>query len=246
MTTVMVTNNNDSWLEIIPLRAGQNVPIPDSLEALLADLPPGSFILKNKTTTPVTVIVVRWNFTDNAGNNKQLSIYCDAYLTSRVDPLINANDLSLITPDSCTRQEYWGRLKTQTFLGSPLRSPRNAALLSSKDSVAATQISVDSVIFANGQIWGPDTLHYYKRIMERGAVRQSVLEEVNAAKAAGEDPSNRLSRIQAEAASTKDKFSADRSYYAKLIQKSPNPDGTLRSLQNQAPLPEFHHVGEQQ
>ena len=243
MPTITTTNNNDAWLEVIPIDLAHQGVLPSAVHGLSSELPPGAFLLRNKTATAVTVIVAKWIFTDSSGASQERRIYCDAYLTTHIDPLINGNDSALITPDGSVREEYVGRLKTQNFLGSPLGSPHNTELLKATDRIAGVKISIDSVIFADGQIWGPDNLQYYKTLMKRQLIRQSVADEVIAAQNAGEEVLTRLNKIQNEAGSNKDKTSAERGYYARLIQKSPNPEGTLHWLQ-QNPLPDFHHIGE--
>jgi hypothetical protein len=245
MPLISTTNNNDSWLHIVPIDNAHHDLLPNAVHDLAADLPPGAFILKNQTATAVTVIVAKWAYTDKNGNSQQRNIYCDSYLLSPVDPLINPNDAALVTPDGCVRQEYLSRLRTQKFFGSPLDSVRNKDILKTKDSISAIRISIDSVIFADGQIWGPDSVQYFRTLMQRQVIRQSVADEVAAAKKAGEDVSERLDRIQIDARTKKDKTSSERGYYARLIQKSPNPEGTLRWLQD-ASLPEFRHIGGQQ
>jgi hypothetical protein len=219
--------------------------IPKTLDDLLPDLPPGSFLLKNMTATPVHVGVVKWSYTDKTANLQQRSIYCDAYLASPVDPLVNPHDLALVSPGGCTRQEYFGGLKAGSFLGSPVGSAHNKTLLDVKERIAAVQISIDSVIFADGQIWGPDTLHYYSTIMHRRAASESVTQDLIAAKNAGEDLSSRLEKIRDETRTKKDQFSLLRADEAAMIQRSPNPEGTLRWLQQRTPLPEFRHIGGQ-
>jgi hypothetical protein len=245
MPSVTVSNANDSLLEIVPVDGIHDDSLPPSLRDLLPDLPPGSFLLKNNTSIPITVIVAKWMYTDKSGNEKQLSIHCDAYLVTRTEPLVNAHDSSLVTPDSCARQEYFSRLRTQSFMGSPLYSARNSALVATKENLTHTSITLDSVIFADGQIWGPDNLHYYKTIMERTRIRQFVVDEFVAAKESGESLSAHISAIKAEGMVKKDKISSARRYYATLLEGSPNPEGTLRSLQQQQALPEFHHIGGQ-
>jgi hypothetical protein len=240
---ITVVNDKDSWLEIVPLDQAHHGSIPQTIDNLLPELPPGSFLLRNFTAISVNVIVAKWSYRDQTGSTQQKKIYCDAYLASPVEPLVKPHELSLVTPGGCTRQEYFGSLKTGSFLGSPLGSPHNKSILNSKDSIAEVEISVDSAIFENGQIWGPDQLRYYATIMQRHAAAQSVVEELIAAKKAGEDLSTRLQKIQSDAHNKKDQFSWFRADQAGMIERSPNPEGTLRWLQQQSPLPEFQHIG---
>jgi hypothetical protein len=108
---------------------------------------------------------------------------------------------------------------------------------------------VDSVIFEDGQIWGPDKFQYYAQIQDRYLAVKNFVAEVAAGRSAGEDMPALLARIRKDAESKTDtptsRASSRRAYYASLLQGSPNPEVMLRQLQAQTPPPTFRHIGEQ-
>lgn len=246
MPSITVANKPSALLEIIPLDQAHASKIPVSLQPVVSSFPPGSFLLFNHTATPIAVVVAAWSYWDKGGSMQPRKIVCDGFYLSPIDVQVSANDLSLVTPDGCVRGEYFAHMAAgKPMLGSPLQSARNQSILAAKDNTASVQISIDSVIFADGGIWGPDTLRYSPAILERYIARQSVAKEIDAAKAAGESVDSRLESIQAEARSRKDKPSNLRAGIAQSLQLSTNREGNLRWLREQAPPPQFHHIGEQ-
>jgi len=246
MPSITVANKNSVLLEIIPIDQAHASKIPASLGPVAASLPVGSFLLFNHTGTPITVVVATWSYWDKAGNMQPRKIYCDGFYLSPADVQVSANDLALVTPDGCVRQEYFAHMAAgKPMLGSPLQSGLNQSLVADRNNTASVQISIDSVIFADGGIWGPDTLRYSPAILERYIARQSVVKEIDTAKAAGENVDSHLESIQAEARARKDKPSNLRAHIARSLQSSTNREGTLKWLREQAPPPQFHHIGEQ-
>jgi hypothetical protein len=246
MPSITVANKASTLLEIIPLDQAHASRIPTSLVSAVSSLAPGSFLLFNHTATPITVVVVAWSYWNKEGVMQPRKIYCDGFFLSPPDVQVRANDSALVTPDGCVKGEYFAHMAAgKPMFGSPLESALNQSLVADKDNTASVQISIDSVIFADGGIWGPDTLRYSPAILERYIARQSVVKEIDAAKAAGENVDSHLESIQAEARSRKDKPSNLRASIARSLQLSTDREGPLRWLRNQAPPPQFHHIGEQ-
>jgi hypothetical protein len=244
---IQVDNRPDPRIEIVPIDDAHRSAIPASLSSTGVEAPPGSFILVNRTGTSITAVDVRWNYTDGKGELKQSAITCDAYVFAPLDPIVGANDLSLITPYGCTRKYLFPRLATGRIIGSPLVPGVGSAM--SVDPHTTMHIYLDSVIFEDGQIVGPDKFQYHTQIQERYSVVQAFVAEVMVGRDAGEDISAVAARIRKDAHNKADtptsKVSSRRAYYAGLLQRSPNPEGSLGQLKAQVPPPAFRHVGEQ-
>jgi hypothetical protein len=247
VSPIQVDNKPDVRIEIIPIDDAHRSAVPVSLRNPALAVPPGSFILVNRTATPITAVDVRWNYTDGKGELKRSGITCDAYLFAPLDPIVEANDLSLITPYGCTRQSLFPRLATGEFVGGSPFVPQMGDPLS-VDPGATMHVYLDSVIFQDGQILGPDKFEYFTQIQDRYAAVQNFVAEVTAGRGAGEDLQSLLGRIRADAQGKPDtptsRASSRRAYYAGLLQRSPNPEGSLGQLKVQPPPPVFHHVGE--
>lgn len=245
---IQVDNEPDARIEIVPIDDAHRPAIPQLLADNSPKLPPGAFILVNHTAKPVTAVVVRWTYTDAKGEFRQSNINCDAYIFAPLDPIVDANDLALITPYGCTRQSLFSRLATGQFIGSLSNPTFGSAISVTPESVM--HLYVDCVIFEDGQIWGPDKLHYYTEIQDRYSAVTSFLAEVTAGRSAGQDLPTVLARIRKDAQGSRGvpstRASSRRDYYAGLLQRSPNPEGTLQHLFAQTPPPTFRHIGEPQ
>jgi hypothetical protein len=245
---IQVDNKPDVRIEVIPIDDAHRTAIPAPLRNPSFALPPGSFILVNRTATPITAVDVRWNYTDSKGELKRSGIICDAYMFAPLDPIVEADNLSLITPYGCTKQHLFARLATGEFIGGSPLVPQVGEPIS-VDPLATMHVYLDSVIFQDGQILGPDKFQYYTQIQDRDLAVQKFVAEVTAGRSAGEDMPTLLARIRQDAQSKSDtptsKASSRRAYYAGLLQRSPNLDGSLGQLKAQIRPPVFRHVGEQ-
>lgn len=244
MPPITVTNQSDSLIQLVPIDDAHKAPAP--LDQISSTLPPGAFILTNQTATPINVVVVLWSYTDRNGNIQERRFNCDGYIVVPPSTIVRANDSALISPGGCTMREYFAHLASgKVMVGGDLRASRNKAISDMADSLASVKVTVDCVIFADGRIWGPDSRQYYKAVSATYWAIQSVVEEVSAAMAAGQDMHVPLEKIRAETAGKGDQLSRLKNMYASTIHNSPSPEGTLKHYSGQSPLPEFRHIGEQ-
>jgi hypothetical protein len=245
MPTIIVTNKSDAMVNITPIDDAHKAPAP--LDQISATLPPGAFILTNQTATPINAVVVLWSYTDNKGTTQQRRFNCDGYIGGGIPSIIvSANDSALITPGGCTMREYFApKAAGKQMLGGKLYSARNQSILDIADSLNTVRITVDSVIFADGRIWGPDSKQYYKTVAATYWAVRSVVDEIANARAAGQDMKIPLERILGEVRAGGDHSSDLRKLCASNIHDSPNPEITLKFYSQQPPLPEFQHIGEQ-
>lgn len=248
MPLTQIDSKPDARIDIIPIDEEHSSAIPGSLKSLPLSFPPGSFLLVNRTGTPITAVDVRWNYTDDKGQLKQRGITCDAYAFAPLDPIVEAHDLSLITPYGCTRQSLFAHLGTGNFIGgSPLAATAGAPV--SADLTATIHLYIDSAIFADGQICGPDKFQYFLQIQDRYLAVKNFVAEVEAGRNAGENLTTLLTRVRNDARSKADtgssRASSRRAYYAGLLLRSPNAEGSLQQLKAQVPPPAFVHTGGQ-
>lgn len=241
--TIVVTNTPSSKIEVIPLHTGPQGTMPEELLQFLDRLPRGSFLLRNRTDIRVTAVVAQWTFTTRSGLIKHRQIQCDGYMLAPVQTIVSSNDAALVTPGACTSRAMFSRIDGPA-IGSPLASSINAAVLASQSEFESIAITVDSIIFEDGSIWGPDQQQYYNKIFARHVAAQSFVHEVSEAVARGEDVRVRARKIREQTATSNDRASALKGHYAALLEHSPNPEATLRQLQSREPLPEFHHIQE--
>jgi hypothetical protein len=239
--SLTVVNKPDSTLEIIPADNAHSSALPASLIGQLASLPPGSFILKNRTNKAITALVAEWKFLDANGKSQQHKLTTDAYYLPIDWTVVRPLGLLLVTPSGYAAEEQFQRLASSGAL-DPL--PRAAGIKAANEPpFVSIVISLDSVIFEDGGIWGPDNRKYYMTLLTRRSVLEGLSAEFKDAKTAGEDFKRHLEKIRQEAPRAKDQRASHRRDYAGLLQRNPDPEALFKKLEAQAPLPDFHHVG---
>lgn len=244
MPTLVVTNQSDSMVEIIPVDADHQTQLPPAVIQVMAKLPAGSFLLVNHRSVPINAVATMWLYTDRSGNSQQRQINCNGYLALPIQSIVEPNSSTLIQLENCIKAEYLEALAAgKPFLGGRTwHSLMNNSIIENRQNLDTVRITVDSAIFADGLIWGPDIQKSYTTLWDRYWAARYVVEEVEAAKAAGEPMASRLESIRARNEGKGDKKSVNLDYFAGLLQTSPNPEGTFRLLKNMPPLPDFQHI----
>lgn len=238
MPTIRVNTSSDSLITIVPLDSAHQSLVPDALVPVLSTFPSGSFLLVNHTSEAITAVVALWSFSDTSGAPSIKRINCDGYLDSPPQEIVKPNSMSLIAPNRCLREDLFSKLSTGNLLGLSFSD------ISSKNvGHTEVEIVVDSVIFKDGRIWGPDKKRYFEDIWERHLALKSVATDIRSAKDAGRDERRLLQTIRSDGESRHDKYSTFRAQYASLLQRSPNLEGTLQFLESHPAPPEFTHIG---
>lgn len=213
--------------------------IPEPLKAVVATIPPGSFLLGNEMDKPITVVVVDWKYNDSKGAERTVGIRCDGYLGSPYGIVVPAHSSSLVTPLGYAGEDSFAKLAAGKVIGSPLETPRSES--PTRGISVTLHIIVDSVIFSDGEIRGPDAHAYYREIQDRYAGIQGLVQELLAAKSAGTPVAKKLDEIAQETPPRGDRRAAARRNWAHSLKNSPNIDGTLTFLRGQTIPSEFYH-----
>jgi len=240
---VAVTNQPSSIITIAPIDPTHPEAIPADLISHVERLPPGSFLLHNHSTTAITAVVTQWKITSTTGVVETQNLKCTGYNSFPRQVMVRSNDFTLITAHSCAKSELFPQLD-RIAMNSPFQFPNSGRLVDSPQSVEKIEITVDSVIFEDGSIWGPDTQKYYRRIWADYLASQEVVNECKAAATRGEDIKSHANKIRGDLETKTDRASALKKRYAGILAHSPNPQRTLVQLQSREALPEFHHIEE--
>lgn len=240
-----VMSRPDSRFEIIPADTAHAAALPASLVRQLGSLPTGSFVLRNRTGKAITALVVDWTFTDANGNSRQHKLTTDAYYLPIDWTVVKPWGVLLVTPSGYASENQFQQLGTSGVLDPLPRMSLTMAGDKAKAAIAYVALAIDSVIFEDGSICGPDKHRYYLALLTRRSVLDGLSAEFKDAKNAGEDFKAHLEKLRHEPLKTNDQRSAHRRSYVDLLQRNPDPEGLLKKLELQAALPEFHHIGEE-
>jgi hypothetical protein len=243
MASIVVTNPPSSTVIIELIDPVHPETIPAGLRSHVLKLPLGSFVLHNHSSTPITAVVTQWEITSRAGVVEKEKLQCTGYTPPPLKAMVRPNDLSLITPHSCVKSELFVQLDNAAF-NSPFQLANGRRLVDRPDDIAKIEITVDSVIFEDGGIWGPDTQKYYRKLWQDDLALRAVVKECSEAATRGEDIKGHAKKIGDDLVSKSDGESALRKRYAFILAHSPDPKRTLSQLGSKEALPEFHHIEE--
>jgi len=240
MAQVIISNKPSTKVAMLPLDAAHRGQAASGLVQVYDRLPSGSFLLQNLTSAPINAVVSTWDYLNEQGQPEQARLNCDGYLLGAINPIVEPNSTTLVTPYGCAGEQLFPRLATGALLGSPLVPVRRQF---QPDVRSPIRVSVDSIIFANGDIWGPDTLRYFTGIQARYSELEQLMLDIDAVRSSQADLPTILSRIDQDSTVVADAHPR-RKYFVKLLRLSPNPEKTLEQMKTHSRPPVFHHIGE--
>jgi len=240
--SVTLTTKPDTRFDIILADPAHRALLPPTLAGQLTVLPPGSFLIKNKTDKAITALVARWTFTDADGKTRPHGLNTDAYYLPIDWTVVKPFSLLLVTPMGYATEDQFQRLASAGALDPLPKISGPKAIDNTR--LASITVSVDSLIFEDGAIFGPDNEKYYLTLMTRRSVLQELSAELKVAKEQGEDFNTHLEKIKNEIPNSRDERALMRRKVAGMLQRHPEPEKLLQQLEARPPLPEFHHVEE--
>lgn len=108
--------------------------------------------------------------------------------------------------------------------------------------MTSISISVDAVIYSDGEVVGPDTRQYTKEIELRDQAMRSVAASVGSMGANHTEAIDRLATISANAARSHNRLTQLEGRWAATLRHSPNLNGTIAAINSEPPLPTFFRV----
>jgi hypothetical protein len=157
---------------------GNPFPSPE-----LEPLRKAAFTIHNDDDLEVVALCVIWQVTNTLGKTSTVTLHMDEYISIVPSIAIAPHGKISVAPS--------GFLTPQQgiMVGSSHSDVRLATRLA--DAQSAT-VSVDSVIYADGTVWGPNTYAFDKRLHARKAAAIHIAQVARRAMAYNEDPANAL------------------------------------------------------
>lgn len=237
--TVTYLNNSDASVEVIPTDEAHRAALPVELQSQIAVLPSGSFLLKNNLTKWITAIHAVWSLKDADDKTQEHTYSSNGYVVPGNRTIIKPLSLTLITPMGRASVEQFGHLRSSGVLDA-LRWGR-----ADKLRLTEVKVSLDSVIFEDGQIWGPDRKQYYRTLLSGRSALEALAAELKEASGRGEDIKTYLEKVKSESGGTYEETKSRRDY-ARWLCDSNGPEVLLRRFRDQNALPDFYHDGGKQ
>jgi len=158
-----------------------------------------SVVIMNGTAKPIRGITVRWTWRDLAGQVKVHDLRSDGlFLVSR--DLVPPNGRILLAPGTVFPIET----ARTNYVGPPLRAGGDIETF--ERASGGITAALDTVVFADGEVTGPDESRTMDYIQARTAAAQSLGRSVLALLREGKDPSAHLSQIKNRGIAGKDDY----------------------------------------
>jgi hypothetical protein len=137
-----------------------------------------AFVLTNKSSKQITGLAVRYILIDATGQSHTTRYRTDSYTLATFVPVLDTSKQMLIAPGVFLAENLAdkGRLGVPNYASEKLRPL--ADLIAGAQSAEA---QLDAVIFADGEVVGPDALKFPEEIWARYSAAQDILERLKAA-----------------------------------------------------------------
>jgi len=157
-----------------------------------AKLVPSCFLLSNKDSRAIVGALVTWVTKTSAGNQQMHRHSTDSFQGTTSPPILAPGARMLVAPGIWVPEEQIASLS-----GSPRLL--NLQQLVGIFSLATTvDVHLDSVIFSDGEIVGPDTQHFETELTERKQAATAVVRAVVTARESGMSPLDALAKMRAQ------------------------------------------------
>jgi hypothetical protein len=209
--------------------------------ARLSPLQRCSFFLLNNSDKDVVGVDANWTVIDDKGNATVWRFTSDSFLDVRDRPVIEPHSRILVGPRIWVKED-----SIQQFVNSGALTAKSAALGRLADRIAAANavyVDVDSIIFADGEVAGPNTDEFDREITIRRLAANDVLAVVRDAKLAGRPPTEGLHDFVAHSRSATDRTRALwQKRFARQLEDLQRFEGNLYYLEHLPAPPDFYRT----
>lgn len=179
-----------------------------SLSTEHAQVQPASFVVSNQTDRAIIGIAFLWKITDTSGGWSPYTLVTHSFLSTTPLPVVLPKGLLLVTPGSFFPESVM--LQSGGIIGS---AP-SEKIIDQFNGATDINIQVDCIIFADGEVVGPDLLHLPADIQARKAGADAIVKEVHAAQSKGQDPIAVLRQLRARPNPAEDRVARHVSQFA--------------------------------
>lgn len=158
----------------------------------LALLQPACLFLSNRDSRGIVAVLATWVTTTSAGKRQLHRHSTDSLQSTKSSPVLAPGSRMVVAP---------GLWVPEAMITSLTGSPRLTNLEQLADIFAAAssvEVQIDSIIFSDGEIVGPDVQHFADELRERKQAAVAVVRAVENARADGKSPFDILSQMRAQ------------------------------------------------
>jgi hypothetical protein len=148
-------------------------------------------VMENRADKDVTALRYYWVMTGEDGNVRKHTVSSDSYIVDVYHPVLRVKDRKLI----CRSVTVDESLIDQVLSGGGSMGCRIGSGTQSLAGVASLQLEIDMLLFADGELAGPDTNKFAAELRGRKPAAEFVAEQIRLAEAEGRDVTPVLSAL---------------------------------------------------
>jgi hypothetical protein len=197
-----------------------------------------SAVLENRRDRDITALCYRWLTTTQDGETLPHAFSSDSYAASVYHPVLKAGDRKLITRSITVDESLIAHvLQGGGCMSGGVGSRRRM------EKVVSLRLEIDMLLFADGEIAGPDVDRYAAQLQYRKRAGDFIVKQVRMAQAEQRDVAPVLSALS-EMPRLREDFLArwTRDYAGDYLRHSAmgRQAALLQALENRPPLPKFY------
>jgi hypothetical protein len=236
---IQFPSSHISTVTVAPFDASRFPIFKDLFTGHRVGLQPVSFVLINNSDKPIVGIEVQWTTTDASGREQSSFFESDSLRSPTEWPVADAHDNLLVAQDLFLSESTLKRINPGAGHGGIIGS-----FGSDFSDAVRIGISIDCLIFADGEVVGPNqhglTDEIAEAFQQRVDAANAVVQKVQSALQAGQDPAKVLSPMLDVAPDRIGTMSYRECQFAQEILHSSDIHATLQKIQNVPPLRKFH------
>lgn len=150
---------------------------------------PSAIVLENRSEKAITGLRCRWRMTDESGQHRTNTVSSDSYMVDVYRAVAEPGSRHLITPSGSLDETLIDHVRSGGgLMGASVSRPSLA-------QIVEVSFEIDFILFADGEIAGPDTDRYAADLRSRKPAAEFVAKQVRLAMAEGRDVTPVLSAL---------------------------------------------------
>jgi len=150
-----------------------------------------AIVLENRSEKAITGLRYRWGMTDESGQHRTHTVSSDSYMVDVYRAVAEPRSRHLITPSGSLDETLIDHVRS----GGGLISWRISGSKPSLARIVERSFEIDFILFADGEIVGPDTDRYAAELKCRKPAAKFIAKQVRLATEEGRDVSPVLSAL---------------------------------------------------
>jgi hypothetical protein len=209
-----------------------------------------SVVMENRADKDITALRYYWAVTDENGSEKKHTASSDSYTADVYDPVLRAGDRKLI----CRRNTVDESLIEHVLGGGSTISVSFESRREPPVNVSSLRLDIDMLLFADGEIAGPDTDNFAAELRCRKTAALFIAKQIRLAEAEGRDVTPVLTALAEMPRFGRPRYAREdpmvngiERYARQYMWAMRHPPGPfdrlaaqLRHLENQLMLPKFY------